>query len=74
MLSVAACATGPKVKFTPPATPPPGQYASVVPDKNDATGEAGLWMSRKDGAGILKERSTLRSIIEQYRAYWEKTQ
>ena len=70
----AGCAAGPRVKYTPPPMPPLGQYESVVPDKNDTTGEVGLWMSRGDAAGVLKERNTLRSVIEQLRAYWEKTQ
>jgi len=31
-------------------------------------------MNEADIKGLLKERIILRSIIEQYRAYWEKTQ
>ena len=73
-LCVVGCATPAKVKFVPPDTPPPAVLESVEVDKNDRTGEGGLWMNKGDGQKVLKERSALRRIIEMYRAYWEKTQ
>jgi hypothetical protein len=45
-----------------------------VSDKNDKTGELGIWLSLKDGKLVLKERIILRAIIEQYRAYWQRNQ
>jgi len=73
-LFVASCATSPRVSFTPPDTPPPVVFQSAVADKNDKTGELGVWLSMPDAKSILKERVVLRSIIDAYRAYWEKTQ
>ena len=75
MLCVASCATqGPRVKFVAPDVPPPAVVESAAVDKNDRTGEPGVWMNIRDGKLLLKERIILRSIIDQYRAYLGKTQ
>jgi hypothetical protein len=58
----------------PPETPSPAKFLSAVPDKNDNSGELGVWMSEKDAKSILKERVVLRAVIDAYRAYWQKNQ
>jgi len=74
LTSFAACTTlAPRVNFIPPDTPPPSKLESAVIDKNDTTGEPGIWMNGKDAKTLLKERVILRSIIEAYRTYWEKS-
>lgn len=76
LLTVAACANhGPiKVKYNFPAVPERVKMESVVPDRNDRTGESGLWMNVDDGKKNLKNRERLYSIIEELRAFWRKTQ
>ena len=75
MLCVVSCTTlVPRVNFVPPETPSPAVFLSAIADKNDRTGELGVWLSEKDAKLLLKERIILRSVIEQYRAYFEKTQ
>ncbi len=67
MLFVASCAAVPRVSFTPPDVPPPVTCPSAIAK------DGGVWMNEKDAKALLKERVILRSIIDQYRAYWEKT-
>lgn len=74
-LCVVSCVSlMPRVNFVPPTIPPPAVFLSAEADKNDKTGELGVWLNEKDAKLLLKERVILRSIIEQYRAYFEKTQ
>jgi hypothetical protein len=68
MLCVASCATCPKVSFIPPTVPPEVTCPSAT------VKDGGVWINEEDAKALLKERVILRSIIEQYKAYWEKTQ
>ncbi len=47
---------------------------SVVPDRNDKTGELGIWMHGKDARADLSYRAKLQTIIDEARAYWQRTQ
>jgi len=68
MLCVASCAClAPRIRFVPPVVPPPVTLPSATAERG------GVWVSEADAKAILKERIILRSIIEAYRAYWEKT-
>jgi hypothetical protein len=69
---VASCATAPRVNFVPPEVPPPVTAPSAAVDKNDKTGEKGVWLNEKDAKALLSERIRLRYIIDAYRAYAEK--
>lgn len=73
MLTILACATCPTVKYDLPQVQKEPQAKSVVIDKNDQTGEKGYWMNRPDAEVNLQHRNHLYSIIDQLKAYWEKT-
>jgi hypothetical protein len=49
------------VKFAPPPLDDPPLLESMVPDKNDKTGEPGFWMNRSDAEDERNFREGLRA-------------
>jgi hypothetical protein len=45
-----------------PEIPPPPQLESMVPDKNDATGDPGFWLSRPDAMAEAFWRGEIQAI------------
>ena len=70
---VAACAPNPKISYDFPNVGPEPKSQSAAVDKNDRTGEPGVWQNEKDTKAGLSYRAHLLSIIKQLRVYWEKT-
>lgn len=72
---IAACGSQPtRVNYNFPTVPAEPRLGSAVVDKNDKSGEAGIWMNTPDVKADLEYRAKLQTIIEQLRVYWEAMQ
>lgn len=72
--SITACASPPiRVSYDFPTVPGEPKLGSAVVDKNDKTGELGIWLNQTDIKADLSHRAKLQSIIDQLKVYWEKT-
>lgn len=54
-------------KLVGPPLPAPPELKSMVPDKNDKTGEVGLWMNMNDGQKEAVYRETVESVRRNWR-------
>jgi hypothetical protein len=62
-ICLSGCASqAPIVKTVLPEIPPPPQLESMVPDKNDATGDPGFWLSRPDAMAEAFWRGEIQAI------------
>jgi hypothetical protein len=52
LISFVAAGCAKTVEFVPPPLQAPPELTSIVPDKNDRTGEKGYWMNRGDAEGL----------------------